>query len=183
VVGTPTPEAGVVPTLGTGAATAVALASQTLVLKSSAFTTGGAIPGDFTCDGAGQSPPLAWSGAPFGTRAFALVEEDADNQSGSEPFTQWLVYNMPARVTSLTVGMQARPLLPNGAQQGLNSQQTIGYSSPCPNRGDPPHHYNFQLFAQDDFITMETGATADEVRAALNGHIIGQAQLMATLQR
>ena len=141
------------------------------------------MPGDYTCDGAGQSPPLTWSGAPFGTRAYALVAEDADAQSGSEPFTQWIVYNMPANVMSLNVGVVARPLLPNGAQQGLNSGQTIGYESPCPKRGDPPHHYTFQLFAQDDFITLETGATPDEVRTALNGHVIGQAMLVATLQR
>jgi Raf kinase inhibitor-like YbhB/YbcL family protein len=157
--------------------------SQTLVLKSSAFTAGGAMPGDYTCDGAGQSPPLTWSGAPFGTRAYALVTEDADAQSGSEPFTQWLVYNMPSNVMALMMGVVARPLLPNGAQQGLNSRQTIGYVGPCPNRGDPPHHYTFQLSAQDDFITLETGATPEEVRSALNGHVIGQAMLTGTLQR
>jgi Raf kinase inhibitor-like YbhB/YbcL family protein len=172
----------VAPTPGTNAATAVAT-SHTLVLKSSAFPSGGVIPGDYTCDGAGQSPPLTWSGAPFGTRAFALVAEDANAQAGSEPFTQWLVYNMPASVMSLNGGVVARPLLPNGAQQGLNSGQTIGYVSPCPDRGDPPHHYNFQLFAQDDFITLETGATPEEVRSALNGHVISQAMLTATLQR
>ncbi len=179
MVGTPTPLDA---TPVTNSATAVAV-SQTLVLKSTAFTSGGAMPGDYTCDGGGQSPPLTWSGAPFGTRAYALVAEDADAQSGSEPFTQWLVYNMPANVMSLTVGVVARPLLPNGAQQGLNSGQTIGYESPCPNHGDPPHHYNFQLFATDDFITLQTGATPDEVRGALNGHVIGQAMLVATLQR
>src|SRR5262249_35827850 len=137
--------------------------SQTLVLKSSAFAVGGAMPGDFTCDGAAVSPPLTWSGAPQGTRAFALVEEDADAASASEPFTQWLIYNLPVRVRQLEKGVEARPLLTNGGQQGLNSNKTIGYTGPCPDKGAPPHHYSFQLFAQDDYITLETGATAAEV--------------------
>src|SRR5579859_1421077 len=75
------------------------VANQTLQLRSSAFTAGGNLPVDFTCDGADQSPPLSWTGAPGGTTAFTLVEQDKDTvQKSTEPFTQWLVYNMPGRV-------------------------------------------------------------------------------------
>jgi Raf kinase inhibitor-like YbhB/YbcL family protein len=151
-------------------------------LRSSAFAQNGALPGDFSCDGAGQSPPLMWTGAPAGTKAYALVEEDADSGS-SPPFTQWVLYNMPLTVNQLDAGIQARPLLQNGAQQGLNGNQTVGYVGACPNKGDPPHHYTFMLFAQDGYITMETGASAQEVKSALNGHVLAQAQLIATFQR
>ena len=102
---------------------------------------------------------------------------------GSEPFTQWLLYNMPRRVTQLGPGMPARLVLTNGSQQGKNSDQTIGYDRPCPNKGDPPHHFTFELYAQDAFVTLETGATVESVRDALSGHVLGQAQLIATFQR
>ncbi len=102
---------------------------------------------------------------------------------GSEPFTQWLVYNMPRRVTQLAAGMPPRLVLTNGSQQGKNSDQTIGYDRPCPTKGEPPHHFTFQLFAQDGYVTLETGATVEAVRDALSGHVLAQAQLVATFQR
>jgi Raf kinase inhibitor-like YbhB/YbcL family protein len=161
-----------------------ALASgQTMQLQSSAFAVGGTMPADYTCDGADMSPPLSWSGAPLRTTAFTLLEQDIDTVKASEPFTQWLVYNMPARVTTLAPGVPAKALLSNGAQQGRNDQQTIGYFGPCPNHGDPPHHYSFQLIAQDAYVTLETGATIDGVRQALTGHTLGQTQLLAMFQR
>jgi len=157
---------------------------SSLLLTSAAFGPGGALPGEYSCDGNGGSPPLTWSGVPRGTRALSLVEEDADvSASGNRPFTQWLLYNLPAGVTQLDAGVQPKALLANGAQQGLNSGQTIGYAGACPNHGDPPHHYTFQLYAQNDYLILATGATPDEVHTALNGHVIAQAQLTVTLQR
>jgi Raf kinase inhibitor-like YbhB/YbcL family protein len=158
-------------------------AAQPFALQSPAFSPGGRLPTQYTCEGAGESPPLTWSGAPPGTAAFSLVEQDMDVTDGGEPFTQWLVYNMPKTVNMLGAGVPARPLLTNGSQQGQNSRQTIGYSSPCPGEGEPPHHLSFELYAQDDFVTLETGATPDAVRTALAGHIVAQAQLTAIVAR
>ena len=136
------------------------------------------MPAEFSCDGAGASPPLEWSGAPTGTRAYALLVDDADGSA-----TDWVIYNMPISISMLDVGIAARPLLSNGAQQGTNSHGTVGYDPVCPNRGDPPHHYAFQLYAVGDYITMQTGAAASEVKAALQGHTIASAQLTATYGR
>ena len=157
-------------------------ASQ-LQLQSAAFGVGGTMPARYTCDGADLSPPLSWIGVPPGTAAFSLVEQDLDTRVTSEPFTLWLVYNMPSRVKLLDAGVPANLVLSNGAQQGQNDRQTIGYFGPCPNHGDPPHHYSLQLFAQDAYVTLETGASIDGVRQALTGHTLGQAQLVATFQR
>src|SRR2546429_1479694 len=87
-------------------------APQPFVLQSPAFVSGGKLSAQYTCDGAGESPPLAWSGAPPGTAAFSLVEQDADLKVGAEPFTQWLVYNMPTTVRLLGAGLPAPPPLP-----------------------------------------------------------------------
>jgi hypothetical protein len=158
---------------------------QPFVLQSSAFSDGGALPPEYTCDGGSQAPPLTWSGAPPTTAAYALIEEDAEasaaNSSG--PYVEWLVYNMPMSVNQLAAGTPPRPLLSNGAQQGLNSNQMVGYLGACPNSGDPPHHFSFMLFALDGFVTLETGAAYESVHDALMGHTIGQTQLTATFQR
>ena len=130
----------------------------------------------------GAATGVVWRTSP-GTAAFSLVEQDADLKVGAEPFTQWLVYNMPRTVNMLDAAVPARPLLTNGSQQGQNSGQTIGYSSPCPNTGEPPHHLTFELYAQDGYVTLETGASLDAVRSALAGHIVAQAQLTVTVAR
>jgi Raf kinase inhibitor-like YbhB/YbcL family protein len=158
-------------------------AGQAFVLQSSAFSGGGSIPSDYTCDGADVSPPLAWSGAPAGTLAFALIEQDTDVVPNGEPFTHWLVYNMPRSINQLAPAQPARPLLANGSQQGQNGNSTVGYLGPCPKQGDPPHHFTFQLIAQDGYVTLETGAAIEGVRAALQGHILAQTQLSAIAQR
>ena len=156
---------------------------NTFAMQSTAFADGGTLPTDFTCDGGGQSPPLTWSGAPPGTAAYTLIEQDEDHKVDNAAFTHWLLYNMPPAVTALNAGLPAKPLLTNGAQQGLNDNQTVGYLGACPNKGDPPHHFTFQLFAQDGYVTLETGATVSAVNDALNGHTIGQTQMTVTYGR
>jgi Raf kinase inhibitor-like YbhB/YbcL family protein len=179
---TPSPDAAASPVPAIATARA---AGQAFVLQSSAFSGGATLPSDFTCDGADLSPPLAWSGAPAGTSAYALIEQDTDvtSSSASEPFTQWLLYNMPRTVNQLASGQPARPLLPNGSQQGQNGNSSIGYFGPCPDKGSPPHHLSFELIAQDGYVTLETGASIESVREALQGHVLGQTQLQALAQR
>jgi len=157
------------------------LALPTFALQSSAFSDGASLPSAYTCDGAGQSPPLAWTGAPPGTAAFALIEQDTD--ASGQPFTEWLLYNMPKTVSQLPEAVPPRPLLPNGVQQGTNDQKRIGYLGACPDPGQPPHHIEFSLFAQDSYVTLETGAGYAAVQDALNGHTLAHTQLTALVQR
>lgn len=158
---------------------------QTFALQSTAFTDGATLPPEYTCDGGGQSPPLTWSGAPPGTAAYALIEQDVDSTAGgaSQPFTEWLLYNMPSSVTQLQAGVPATPLLSNGVQQGTNDGQSVGYLGACPDHGQPPHHLQFALYAQDAYVTLETGAAYAAVHDALLGHTVGQTVLTAVVQR
>jgi Raf kinase inhibitor-like YbhB/YbcL family protein len=160
-------------------------AAQSFALASSAFNDGNPLPAEFTCDGSDQSPPLTWSGAPPGTAAYALVEQDMDGAqtAAGQPFTLWLLYNMPSSVSQLPAAVPPRPLLTNGIQQGLNDNQTVGYLGACPDHGQPPHHLAFSLFAQDAFVTLETGAAYESVHDALTGHTLAQTKLTAVVQR
>jgi len=103
----------------------------TFALTSEAFTNGQAIPSQFTCDGAGQPPPLAWGDPPDGTRSFALVADDPDAPSGL--FRHWGAYNIPASARSV----------PGSAAQAVNDFGKPGYGGPCPPKGHGPHHYHF----------------------------------------
>src|SRR4051812_45137047 len=63
----------------------------TVQLTSPAFKDGAAIPAQYTCDGANQSPPLAWSGVPTGTASIALRVQDIDTP---QKFIHWIVYDI-----------------------------------------------------------------------------------------
>jgi Raf kinase inhibitor-like YbhB/YbcL family protein len=151
------------------------------VLQSSAFTDGGTLPSQSSCDGpgGGQSPPLSWTGAPTATRAFALVDQDPDAASGGSAFTHWVVFNIPANITQFEAGLPAGDVLPNGALQGQNGRRSVAYLGACPPAGSPPHHYTFQLWALSAPLALPIGATILDLQRAMTGNVVGQTQLVA----
>ena len=102
----------------------------------------------FGCAGGNRSPRLKWSGAPAGTRSFAVTLYDPDAPTGSG-FWHWLVVNIPADIAELAVGAgEVRGgSLPAGALQTRTDFGAPGYGGPCPPAGDHPHRYLFTVFA------------------------------------
>ena len=143
-------------------------------LTSQAFVEGGAIPADFTCDGAGTSPPLEWTGVPDGTAALALVVDDPD----AGGFVHWVVYDIDLTVAGLAEGASTAPGAP---AQGRNSFGQTGYGGPCPPSGT--HHYVFRLLALDRALGQSGAPQASEVLAAAEGHILGETRLTGTYRR
>jgi Raf kinase inhibitor-like YbhB/YbcL family protein len=94
-------------------------------VTSSSFKDGDYLPKDFIlsadfgfgCAGGNKSPHLKWSGAPAGTKSFAVTCYDPDAPTGSG-FWHWLVVNIPANVSELELGAgSAGGKLPAGALQ------------------------------------------------------------------
>ncbi|HEX7363584.1 MAG TPA: YbhB/YbcL family Raf kinase inhibitor-like protein [Dehalococcoidia bacterium] len=151
----------------------------TLALTSSAFTDGANIPEVYTCKGENKSPELSWAGLPAGTASLALIMDDPDATVGT--FTHWVVFNLPKDSAGLPEGIIKDTVLAGGTLQGNSGARRIGYVGPCPPKGGP-HHYTFTLYALDITLSLEAGATKDQVLQAAEGHILGQAQLVGLYQ-
>ena len=117
---------------------------MTLTLTSPAFQHGEWIPAFYTCEGKDLSPPLAWTGAPAGTRSFALVCSDPDAPAGT--WYHWAIFDLPAGTTHLDAGVP-RNARTGAARQAISDFNRPGYGGPCPPKGHGPHHYHFRLFA------------------------------------
>ncbi len=150
-------------------------------LTSTAFSDGAAIPAKYTCDGIDVSPPLAWSGPPPGTRSFALIADDPDAPVGT--WVHWVLYNLPAAVSELPENIaKVESLDLDGARQGRNDFRRPGYGGPCPPPG-PAHRYFFKLYALDAPLQLKPGGQKKDLEAAMEGHVLGSAQLMGTYGR
>ena len=96
---------------------------------------------DFGCAGKNVSPALKWSGAPKGTKSFALLVHDPDAPTGGAGWWHWVVINIPAEATELKkgAGTAAGAGLPGGAAQVNTDFGSPGWGGPCPPPGDKPH--------------------------------------------
>jgi Raf kinase inhibitor-like YbhB/YbcL family protein len=151
-------------------------------LTSTAFTDGGAIPAQYTCDGDNVSPPLAWSGVPAGTKSFVLICDDPD--APGKTWVHWVAYCIPGEAQSLAEGLPTLKILRQhgSMEQGVNDFRLVGYGGPCPPPGKP-HRYYFKLFALKTPPEVGPGATKADVERAMAGKVVDQTQLMGTYQR
>ncbi|HWP90916.1 MAG TPA: YbhB/YbcL family Raf kinase inhibitor-like protein [Thermodesulfobacteriota bacterium] len=150
-----------------------------ITISSTAFKEGGMIPKRYTCDGPNISPPLSWDSVPVGTKSLALICDDPDAPRGT--WVHWVIFNLRANTKELTENIPPQQTLPNGAQQGRNDFGKIGYGGPCPPGGT--HRYYFKLYALDNEINLEAGATKAELLKAMEGHILAKGQLMGRYKR
>jgi Raf kinase inhibitor-like YbhB/YbcL family protein len=154
--------------------------AMSLELKTTAFTNGSEIPRKYTCSGTDLSPALTWSGVSPAARSLALIADDPDAPRGT--WTHWLIWNIPAHLTSLPEGVPPREVLDNGASQGRNDFNRIGYGGPCPPPGKA-HRYFFKLYALNTVLDLRAGAGRKELERAMKGHIVSEADWMGTYKR
>jgi len=149
-------------------------------LSSTAFKQDGVIPKKHTGDGPDVSPPLKWANPPTGVKSFALICDDPDAPVGT--WVHWVAYNLPESARELPEGVTAKSELPDGTLQGINDFKKIGYNGPAPPRG-PEHRYFFKLYALDNMLTLPAGKRKADLLKAMEGHILGTAELMGKYKR
>ena len=138
----------------------------------------------FGTSGGNKSPQLSWSGAPAGTKSFAVHCFDPDAPTGSG-FWHWVVVNIPATVDSLAAGAgdPASGKLPQGALQVRTDFGAPGYGGPCPPPGKP-HRYVFSLYALDiDKMDVPNDASGALVGFNIGAHTVGKAVITAQYGR
>jgi Raf kinase inhibitor-like YbhB/YbcL family protein len=154
---------------------------MTMKLTSTAFAEGAGIPIRHTCDGDDVSPALAWSGAPAGTRSFAVLCDDPDAPAGT--WHHWAVYDIPADSTSLPEDYPTQETV-GATRQAVNSFGRSGYGGPCPPPGHGVHHYHFRVLALScDSLGLPAGADFNAVATAAESHVMEQAELIGTYKR
>lgn len=153
-------------------------------VTSDAFTDGGEVPSKHAFDGRNLSPHLSWSGAPDGTRGYAVTcfDPDAPTPSG---YWHWTVLNIPADVTELpeNAGAAGGANLPEGAFHVVNDFGKKAFGGCAPPRGDRPHRYYFVVHALDtDDLGVDDSVTATGAAFNTVMHTLGRAQVMAHYQ-
>ncbi len=145
-----------------------------ITVTSSVFAEGETIPREYTCDGGGRVPPLAWSDVPDDAGALALVVDDPDAPSGT--FTHWVVLDLPADMRELTDGR-----LPAGTKQAVNSGGRTGWYPPCPPNGT--HRYRFTVHALSRATGIPDGAPLERALAAIRGFAVASGTLEGRYSR
>ena len=151
-----------------------------LTLSSPAFDE--EIPVRFTCDGAGESPPLTVRGVPERTASLAVV---AEWLRGYDPGTIWLLWDLPPEdPLEVPADRPADERLedPAGAAQGSNDEGELGYRSPC-HRTEGDDEYRFSVFALEAELDIDPGATRDAFDDALESLVLSSTSFTATYDR
>ncbi|EKQ57728.1 MULTISPECIES: YbhB/YbcL family Raf kinase inhibitor-like protein [unclassified Clostridium] len=130
------------------------------------------------------SPQLSWSGAPEGTKSFAVTIYDLDAPTGAG-FWHWVIANIPANVTELETGAgEADSIaLPKGAFQLPNDARDARYIGAAPPAGHGQHTYVIVVYALDvEDIDIPADSTPTFLGFNMGGHTLARAVMTATAE-
>jgi Raf kinase inhibitor-like YbhB/YbcL family protein len=145
-----------------------------LKVSSPAFGPHQPVPRRHTGDAEDVSPPLEWSGAPEGTRAFAVVSHDPDAPL-VDGFTHWVLYGIPGDATGLAEGT-------TDFVAGTNSFGNAGYNGPAPPPGHGVHHYYFWVYALDQDLDLPPGLDRRALLERIEEHVVEQNRVVGTYE-
>ena len=149
-------------------------------LNSTAFGNGDAIPSQYTGVGEDISPALSWTGAPAGTKEFAVICHDPDaplvTPGGTYGFVHWVLYNIPDSISALGEGS-------GEFTNGKNDFGNVAYGGPMPPVGHGEHRYYFWVLALDEETKLEAGLTLWQLLARIEPNLIGMNRLVGTFER
>lgn len=136
-----------------------------------------------TCDGAGISPALAWSGAPKSTKTYAITMDTVPGplrpgETEVLKHSYFTVFNIPATATSISSGAK------NVGTSGRNFKDNQpGYSPPC-SQGPGAKIYTITVYALSSELTLAAqDATEDALINAMAGKVLASGLVSATYSR
>src|SRR5262249_20804339 len=129
-------------------------------------------------------PDLTWSGAPPKTKSYAITLSDPD-VPGGDGFVHWLLFNIPAHVTSLKRGAGSQADAGVGATHGRTDFGFARYGGPCPPAGDPAHPYHLRGYAPDAEASAHLDATTTSApfRHFSASHLLATGEIVALFGR
>lgn len=135
----------------------------------------------FGCEGDDTSPQLKWSGAPEGTKSFAVTAYDPDAPTGSG-WWHWNTFNIPANINSLARNASGNTM-PKQAIELTNDYGSTGFGGACPPPGEV-HRYIFKVRALNT-DKLDIPATSSNALAGymINAHTIDTASITAVYTR
>ena len=155
-------------------------ALSNMQLKSSSFENNSLMPSKHSNEAEDISPALSWENPPEGTQSYAVVCHDPDaplvTPNGTYGFVHWVLYNIPANVTTLE---EATDLF----TQGENNYGNTGFNGPLPPEGHGLHHYYFWIMALDKKTDLKSGLTLWELLESIEPNILGMNRLVGIYQR
>lgn len=135
--------------------------------------------------GEDRSPQLRWSGAPAGTKSYAVTVFDPDAPTVSG-FWHWLAFNIPVDVTELAAGAGDPDGvgMPAGSVQLLNDAGVFGYLGAAPPPGHGPHRYITTVHALPvEHLEVSADAQAALLMFNLFGNTLARATVTPTFER
>lgn len=152
-------------------------------VASTTFSAGATLPDStmlngLDCHGPNVSPELHWSGAPAGTKSFALILDDYEARGG-DGFIHWVAYDIPATTTHLAANAGAtEPDIAGGGKNAYNDFLRRRYDGPCPPEG-APHKYRFTVYTLDLAAIDDAGTpmTWRKLRFIIRGHVLAEASV------
>ncbi|OYW19965.1 MAG: hypothetical protein B7Z55_07980, partial [Planctomycetales bacterium 12-60-4] len=154
-----------------------AAAGSGFVLTSPEVVDGGNLPADFTGDGSGATLPLEWKGAPAGSKSYALIMDHL--APGDEMKSYWVMWDIPANVTSLPKNVKGVGKLGAGFRGGA------GYEPPH-SKGPGAKTYVLHVYALSEEPKPGSGGkgvTREALLAAMKGKILAKAELSVVYTR
>jgi phosphatidylethanolamine-binding protein (PEBP) family uncharacterized protein len=152
--------------------------AQGFTLSSPEVVEGGALPAEYTCDGASATLPLTWSGAPAGTRSFAVIMHHVAGPGDTHWY--WVLYDIPADVSGLSKSSVGVGVL---GTNSVNNKTT--YTPPCSKGpGEKPYTYTvYALAAQPRFGVLAAQIDREVLLAAIRDITLASAELHVTYAR
>ena len=152
--------------------------SGNFILTSSAVTNGGALPVEFTGDGASASLPLEWTGAPAGTKSFVVVMDHFPGPGDVKLY--WTLYNIPANVHSLPKNASGIGVAGNNSVNRI-----FGYAPPH-SKGPGAKTYFITVYALSAPVEISlppASVNRNILLTAIKDRVLDSAQLKFTYDR